>query len=90
MRHATLSHMAFEDPEVAVALVDAATNDAVDRSLHSLTAGFSQQHAALPLLRTTHRNLEMRSILYVVHWDDGEEAANALDHRVPHLEIATL
>jgi hypothetical protein len=73
-----------------VALVDAAANDAVDRSLHSLTLGFSDRHPALDLLRTSNRHLEMRSTLYVVHWDDGTEAAKALDDRVPHLEIATL
>jgi hypothetical protein len=90
MRHATLSHLAFEAPEVAVALVDAATNDAVDRSLHSLTLGLSERHPALGPLRKANRHLEMRSVLYVVHWDDGADAANALDDRMPHLEIATL
>jgi hypothetical protein len=90
LRHATLSHMAFDAPDVAVALVDAAANDAVDRSLHSLTLGLSERHPALDLVRNSNRHLEMRSILYVVHWDDGAEAAKTLDNRVPHLEIATL
>jgi hypothetical protein len=35
-------------------------------------------------------HIEYRSILYLVHWEDGADAVELLDRRVPHVEVATL
>jgi hypothetical protein len=30
------------------------------------------------------------SLLYAVHWEDGRRSVDALDGRIPHLEVALL
>jgi hypothetical protein len=57
--------------------------------LHAVMAGF---HARDPLLQTAqewpHRTYSSR--LYLVHWDDGATAVDAVDDRVPYLELGAL
>ena len=52
--------------------------------------GLTERHPLLPVVRKTFRCREYVSIIYVVHWEDGSAAADALDDRIPHPEVAVL
>ena len=60
------------------------------RGLDHLCIGLGSDH---PLASVAHARFgvyEYRSRVYVVHWEDGAEAARALDGRPIHLEVAIL
>jgi hypothetical protein len=92
LAEATLSHAASDDddPAVLLALVGAARAEAHRRGLAVVTLGLALRNPMLRAVRAAFRHLEYRSILYLVHWDDGRAAAAALDDRPAHLEAATL
>lgn len=87
-----LSHAAVDDddPATLVALVTSAYNDAVGTKHAFAMVGLAERNPMTPALRRAFRAIEYRSVLYVTHWDDGDAAAEALDGRVPHVEIAIL
>ena len=87
-----LSHLAVDDddPEVFVSLATVARHEAARRGAETLLVGMSENHPLRNRLRRRFRHLEYRSILYLVHWDDGQRAATALDGRPVHVELATL
>jgi len=92
LAEAVLSHAAIDgdDPAVLLALIVAARAEACRRGLEVVTLGLAQRNPMLRAVRRSFRHLEYRSILYLVHWDDGRSAAAALDDRPAHLESATL
>jgi hypothetical protein len=90
LRAAYLSHVAVDDPDVLAPLVRAALCEASRRQYACLILGFSSRNLLLKIVKRHFRCLEYRSILYLVHWLEGEQAARALDHRIAHVEVATL
>jgi hypothetical protein len=89
---AYLSHLAapFEDEALWHALVVHGQNEARRRGLSYVCVGLAEPHPRLLGLRKAFRHMPYRSLLYTVHWQDGEAAVDALEKRVPHVEIATL
>lgn len=87
-----LSHVAVspDRPEALLALAAAAHDEAGSRGVPAFVAGFAARD---PLLRRFTRRFRARrfvSLLYAVHWEDGRRAADTLDGRIPHLEVALL
>jgi hypothetical protein len=91
LRHAFLSHVAVDgdDPRVLVALVEEAMATA-GSDLDHLVTGFSERDPLLGALIRAFPSRRYGSILYVVDWEDGRGAADTLDRRVPHPEVAIL
>lgn len=87
-----LSHLAVDgdQPEVFSSLLQAARQEAARRGGESLLIGLSDRHPLRKRLGREFRRLEYQSLLYLVHWEDGAEAAAALDDRPVHVELATL
>lgn len=92
LRHAYVSHLATrgDDPDAALALIARILADARAADLGALTLALARRHPLLPPIRRAFRCLEYRSVLHLVHWDDGADAVAALSDRVPYLELATL
>lgn len=92
LRSAFLSHLALEedDPQVAVALVAGALGLAREKALDYVHLGLAARHPLLPAMARALPHRRLVSGIYLVHWEDGAAAAEALDGRVPHLEAALL
>jgi hypothetical protein len=90
--HAYLSHVAVDgdDPGLFQALVEAAHTEARARGYAYTVIGLAAVHPWVPWLRRRFRLREYRSILYAVCWEDGREAVETLDGRLPHVEVALL
>ncbi|MBM3266420.1 MAG: hypothetical protein FJZ01_02125 [Candidatus Sericytochromatia bacterium] len=89
---AYLSHLAAdrEAVEVYLALIGAARARAAGRGLASLALGLSAGSPLLAALRQRLRFIEYRTLLYLVHWEDGAGAASAIGPRLARPEIAVL
>ncbi|MEA3413454.1 MAG: hypothetical protein U9R74_18240 [Pseudomonadota bacterium] len=92
LNQAFLSHIAAtrQKPELLPGLIRAAMDEAYARRIDWLILGFSEENPLRSLVKRHFTHLEYRSVLYLVYWPDGEEAARALDSRVVHVEVATL
>jgi hypothetical protein len=95
LAHAYLSHVAVDedDPEIFQALLEAAYAEAKTRGLAYVILGFAAGHPWLPWLERRFRPRRYESVLYAVDWGDGAEATTeieALDGRLPHVEVALL
>jgi hypothetical protein len=89
--HAFLSHVAVDgdDPDVFLALVDAALLTARQRRHLYVVAGFAETHP-LRVTATAFGHREVWSRLYAVHWPGEEGALAELARLVPHPEVARL
>jgi hypothetical protein len=87
-----VSHLAIDhdDPGTFAALMQRAHADAAGRGLRHLALGLSSRHPLLPVARRLFRHRVTTSTLYAVHWEDGRDAAEALDGRIAHCEVALL
>jgi hypothetical protein len=92
LRQVFLSHLAVDgdDPGLGLTLLTSAFNRLVGRGYAFATTGLAEGNPLLPAVKRAFWNIEYRSILYLVYWEDGAEAAQMLDNRPPHLEVATL
>lgn len=90
--HAYLAHLAIADdcPRIGRTLLVAASNRAVERGFACLTLGLASRHPLVGMITRTFLPIRYRCMLYVVHWQDGEAVADALDDRLSHLEVAVL
>jgi hypothetical protein len=90
--HAYLSHAAVDgdDVEVWLALASRAFDASVGGPWSYLTFAFSDGHPLLEPTRRAFRTLQYWSVIYVVYWEDGREAAARLDERVCQPELAIL
>ncbi len=90
--YACLSLLAVdpEEPALFLPLIHAACAAARDRGLANLSLGLAENHPHWRTFKHAIRHIEYRSILYTVHWPDGEKAVAKLDQRPAHVEIATL
>lgn len=87
--HAYVSHVAVDgdDPEIFTALMEAAYAEARARGLVYGVIGLASRHPWRAWLKKRFRPREYASTLYTVHWEEGGEA---LDGRMPHVEVALL
>jgi hypothetical protein len=90
LRSAYLSHIAVDDPDVLSLLIRHALSEAAHRGYECLILGLSCRNPLLEHVKRRFRCLTYRSILYLVHWQEGAHAARALDGRIAHVEVATL
>jgi hypothetical protein len=90
--HAFISHLAVDarEPETAAGLIQFLSGMASAREIDYLTVGFDARDPRLAHLRKVFRPREFISRIYVVHWEDGEEAARGLDDRLLAPEVAIL
>ncbi|MCK5689690.1 hypothetical protein KAI87_10495 [Myxococcota bacterium] len=75
--------------DIFKALLYTGLNQARDSGQLFATLGFAEGHPFAPLLKALI-HIEYRSILYLVYWKDGTKPAEALDDRLPHVEIGVL
>lgn len=89
---AYLSHVAIDgdDPEILLGLVEAGRREAARRGLDAVLLGLAERHPLRRAVKRVYRCLEYRSLLYLVHWDDGAPAAQAPDRRIANPEAAIL
>ncbi len=87
-----VSHLAVDndDPELFDDLLADAHARAADRGLAYLALGLSSRHPLLRVAKKRYGGRRSLATLYAVHWDDGAAAADALDGRVAHYEVALL
>jgi len=92
LRMAYLSHMAIDgdDSRLLLALIRGAVGHARVLGIGYLVLGLSARNPMLRAVREVFSPREYGSALYVVHWEDGDEAVRALDSRACHVEAATL
>jgi len=92
LESAFLSHVAVEpgDEPALVALIGHACRQALKRKLDYVMLGFAERNPLAEVVRRRFPCHEYVSIIYVVYWEDGAAAANQLDNRVPHPEVAIL
>jgi len=79
-----------DDPAVLVELVRDGLAAAGRRGFDLALIGLADANQMLPALRRAFRARDYRSQLYLVHWEDGRNQADALDPRMPHLEACFL
>jgi hypothetical protein len=72
------------------ALIDAALGAARARRCAVALLGLASRHPLAKLVAERYRPREYRSLLHLVHWDDGREAVAAMRPLLPHVEIAVL
>ncbi len=92
LESAFLSHVAVDedDEETLLDLVAAACRQAVRRGIDYVMIAFAGRNPLARAVRDHFPCHEYVSIIYVVFWDDGRAAADAIDDRIPHPEVAIL
>jgi hypothetical protein len=92
LRQAYLSLAAIDDsdPGILVALVKAGLEEATRRDFELAIIALADDNPMLPALRRAFKAREYRSRLYVVHWDDGQAAVEALAPHPLHVEAGLL
>jgi hypothetical protein len=88
--HLALAVAAGDDLEVFRTLLDAAIAREAGRGTAYLSLGLHERDPLASALRP-YRPIEIRSLLYVVTFeDDGEAMLRTLDDRIPYVELGTL
>ena len=92
LRSCYASHLAIDEdnPQIFSALLRAVCNETVRRGFHYLLLGLSETNPLRPLVTRRYLHLTYLSQLYLVAWEDGLQAVEQVDRRVPGLEIAVL
>lgn len=87
-----LSHLAVanDEPEVMKALIKTVGANAHRRNYGLITLGLAEGHPLLPLVKRRFRHFEYHSLLCLVYWEDGAQAATSLNARPVHVELAML
>lgn len=89
---AFLSHLAVapDDDDSFCRLIIAARGRALDKGCDYLMVGLAARHPLVKFLKGMWKHRRVSSMLSAVHWEDGRAEVEALDERMPHVEIATL
>jgi hypothetical protein len=83
------AHASGDDAAAFAHLLDAALDEGARRGLDALVLGLAADHPLLDVARR-RRHWEYRSILYAVHFADGDERVAALDRRPLGPEVSIL
>jgi hypothetical protein len=78
-----------DDPDVFMALLDALRRHLGHDGADYVFVGLHDEDPLLPTLRRV-ASVEYTTRLYLACWEDGDPARQALDARVPYLELGTL
>lgn len=88
---AMLSHLAVDGDDLAVALaLLARAHEAAVGRFGTLTLGLPARHPWTAEVKAHFGAIEYRSLVYAVAWEDGLDAARALDERLCWPEVAVL
>ncbi len=89
---AYLSHLAVEADDVdrSCSLIAAARLLAAKKGCDYLVVGLASRHPLVKVIKRVWKHRCISSMLYAVHWEDGRADVEALDGRMPHVEVATL
>ncbi len=92
LQSAFLSHVSVDpdDPDTLVALIRHACDAAQERGLDYVMLAFAGRHPFSSVIRRHFSCHEYTSMIYVVFWADGADAAMHIDDRIPHPEVAIL
>ena len=92
LESAYLSHLNVgpDDADAVVALVAAACREAAGRGLDYVMLGLDEANPLCAVLRARFPTHSYVSMVYVVYWEDGADAAVAIDGRMLHPEVAIL
>lgn len=92
LESAYLSHLNVDpdDTEAVVALVAAACREAAGRGVDYVMLGLDEANPLCAVLRARFPTHSYVSMVYVVYWEDGADAAAAIDGRMLHPEVAIL
>ena len=92
LESAFLSHLACEDDdgEALVELIAAGCESAMQRVIDYVMFALAERHPLAAVIRKRFPCHDYVSMIYVVFWEDGRAAADALDGRLPHAEVAIL
>ena len=92
INQAMLSHLAIDDddPDVFLALVSAALDQAKRRGFDAAMIGFATSRNLRKVLLRHHRTIEYRTTLYLAHWQAAAAHVASLQKTIPHPEIALL
>ena len=92
LESAFLSHVAVaeDDGETLEALIACSCRHAIERGIDYVMISFAERHPLAAVVRKRFPCHNYVSVLYVVYWDDGADAASSLDNRIPHPEVAIL
>ena len=92
LESAFLSHLAVgeDDDEALISLVAMACEHAAQRGIDYVMLGLANRHPLAAVVRKRFPCHEYVSVIYVVFWEDGRAAAEALDGRLPQPEVAIL
>jgi hypothetical protein len=92
LRQIYLSHLAIEDDdeEISRALIDAALAEAYRRGFALALVGLATRRRLAQVVRRAYRPREYRTLLHLVDWRSGQQAAALPIARLPHVEIAVL
>ena len=92
LESAFLSHVAVaeDDGETLEALIACSCRRAIERGIDYVMISFAERHPLTAVVRERFPCHSYVSVLYVVYWEDGADAAESLDNRIPHPEVAIL
>ncbi|MDH3620557.1 MAG: hypothetical protein OER91_06690 [Gammaproteobacteria bacterium] len=92
LESAFLSHVAVaeEDGDTLEALISCSCRRAMERNIDYVMISFAERHPLTAVVRKRFPCHSYVSVLYVVYWEDGAPAAESLDDRIPHPEVAIL
>jgi hypothetical protein len=92
LESAMLSHVAVEadDGDTLDALIRQACRQALERRLDYVMISFAERHPLSAVVQKRFPCYCYVSMIYVVYWEDGKAAADRLDGRMPHPEVAIL
>jgi len=92
INQAMLSHLAIDDddPDIFLALVSAALDQAKRRGFDAAMIGFATSRNLHKVLLRRHRAIEYRTTLYLAHWEAASAQVAALQKTITHPEVALL
>ncbi len=92
LESAFLSHVAVadDDADTLVGLVARGCQIAVERGIDYVMLAFAARNPLTDIIRRSFPCHEYVSVMYAVFWQDGEQAVDALDDRIPHPDVAIL
>ena len=86
------SHLAIDNDDARIfsALLRAVYNETARRGLNYFMIGLSESHPLRPVLIKNYLHITYPSQIYLMAWEDGLNALDKVDGRIPGPEIAVL